>query len=106
MRLDEVDEGLESRRNLPSTGIIEIETYRARRPIFQQRYEPLLADVSFDPAERQAGYAYAVQRRAEREVAIADDERAFDQDLHALSALFERPGLHGAARKAHADAIV
>src|SRR5215472_18707545 len=105
MRLEEIDERLQRRGRLAPARIVQEEADRARRPVFQQRDEPSRGNVRTDKSHGQARQADTIERSAQRQVSVVDDERALHHHLNTLPPLLERPLMDRAAGEALAYAV-
>src|SRR6267378_3423361 len=106
-RMKEIEERTQRRRHLPPARIVQIEAWKGRRPLLQHAPKLPGGDEGPDLIVEKVRKADAVERRADRNLRLIDDQRAFDRRLELLLAALELPAIEAAVgRPAEVDAAV
>src|SRR5262245_43223575 len=101
-----IDERLQGRRHLASAGVVEEKTHRARRPVFKQGDQLFCCYMLFDKSGGDTGNSDAVESSADRQIAMARDQRSGHGHFQTLAALLESPSVHHPAGIAVTHTIV
>src|SRR5437899_435293 len=105
--MKEIDEGTQRRWHLPPARIVQIEARKGRRPLLQQAPKLPGGNEGPDLIVEKVRKADAVERRADRNLRLVDDQRAFDRRLELLLVALELPAIEAAVgRQAKIDAAV
>src|SRR5258706_11089256 len=94
--MKEIEEGAQRRRHLPPARIVEMEARKGRRPLLQQAPELSGGDEGLDLIVEKVRKADAVERRADRDLGLIHDQRAFDRGLELLLTALELPAIEAA----------
>src|SRR5260221_8127644 len=83
----EIDEHWQRHGKLPSAWIVEEQAGPGRRPFFQERHQPLIGGEGVDEIGCHVGDARLVQRGAEHQPPVVDNDRAPERHFQLPAAL-------------------